>query len=101
VLREEIRRCAFFVPILSKNVLTDEAAFFVREWKWAIDVSRDFTRPFIIPCAIDDVARDDRRLLSEIRELHIESIQTDAALEAFADHLRQLFRQYRLGDDAL
>lgn len=67
-----IERCAFFMPIISRQVLTNEWRFFRKEWTQAEEVSRGYRadRTFILPVYIDDTPLSDERLDESIRSRH-------------------------------
>src|SRR3954468_13559454 len=53
-IRREIRDCALFVPIISANTQARLEGYFRREWKLAIDRTRDMAdeKPFLLPVVL-------------------------------------------------
>lgn len=94
-ISDGIRRSALFVPLVSRRVLTADRRFFFREWNEAIDASKEFSRTFIVPCALDDVPRDATQIPRVFRELHMEPVSTDAGLERFASEVERQYERAR------
>jgi TolB-like protein/Tfp pilus assembly protein PilF len=55
-IRNQIRSCALFVPVISANSQAREEGYFRREWRMAVDRTHDMAdhRAFIVPVLIDD-----------------------------------------------
>jgi hypothetical protein len=56
-IRSNIKRCAVFIPFLSRRAEGKSEGYFRREWKWAIerDEGMDPSRRFIQPVVVDDL----------------------------------------------
>ncbi|WP_041364259.1 toll/interleukin-1 receptor domain-containing protein [Methylomonas methanica] len=96
-IKTNIEQCSLFVPIISRNTLTQERRFFRFEWKYAEECA-DFypdSRRFIIPLVIDDTPPDDPNLDEYIRELHWERLQNGQCSAAFLTEIKHLQRAYR------
>jgi len=54
-IRQQIRGCALFIPIVSANTQTRLEGYFRREWRLAVDRTLDMAdgKPFLIPVAVD------------------------------------------------
>src|SRR5437870_3706496 len=54
-IRKQIRECALFVPIISASTESRMKGYFRREWKLAVECTRDLADdvPFMVPVAID------------------------------------------------
>ena len=54
-IRQAVRRCAVFVPVVSSNTDADLDSYYRREWYWAVDRLPSFAaeRSFIFPVALD------------------------------------------------
>ena len=60
-LRDRIDSCTLFMPLISRTTESRERGIFVKEWKWAVEVSaeyKDWKRPFFFPVVIDDLDAD-------------------------------------------
>jgi hypothetical protein len=56
-IRQGVRKCEFFVPLISKNTERDRESYFRTEWRMALDRTKSQTgaeRRFIVPLIIDD-----------------------------------------------
>lgn len=96
-IKTNIEQCALFVPIISRNTLSQERRFFRFEWKYAQEC-QDFypeSRRFILPLAIDDTPPDDPNLDEFIRELHWERLQNGQCRPGFLNELKKLQQAYR------
>ena len=61
-IRQQIRECALFVPIISANTQSRLEGYFRREWRLAVDRTHDMAdgKPFLVPVAIDDTPDNER-----------------------------------------
>src|SRR6516225_1306555 len=71
-IEQNIRRCALFIPVLSRNTQARTRGFFRREWDCALDVDKEIdpNEPFIVPIAIDDTI-DIETLPPRFRQINI------------------------------
>jgi TolB-like protein/Tfp pilus assembly protein PilF len=55
-IRQQIRTCALFIPMISATTQARGEGYFRREWKIAVDRSHDMHEgvPFIMPVVVDD-----------------------------------------------
>ena len=62
-IRQQIKSCALFIPIISKNTHDRDEGYFRLEWKLAIDRSHLMAadKPFLLPVVVDDTSDDDER----------------------------------------
>jgi hypothetical protein len=69
-IRKQIKTCALFIPIISKNTHAREEGYFRFEWKLAVDRSHLMTtsNAFLLPVIIDD-NRDDDQVPDKFREV--------------------------------
>jgi hypothetical protein len=70
-IRRQIKSCALFIPVISRNAHAREEGYFRLEWKLAVDRSHLMTtsRTFLLPVAIDDTGDDDEQVPDKFREL--------------------------------
>ena len=56
-IRQQVRDCALFVPIISANTECRTEGYFRREWRLAVDRTHDMSDrvPFLVPVVIDDM----------------------------------------------
>jgi TolB-like protein/Flp pilus assembly protein TadD len=70
-IRKQIKTCALFIPIISRNTHARAEGYFRLEWKLAVDRSHliTATKAFLLPVAIDDTPGDDEQVPDRFREL--------------------------------
>ncbi len=75
VIKEHIKSCDYFLPVISKNAIEDKSRY-VYDQEWKIAIASEFLndRNFIRPFLIDDTALSDTRIPEEIRNLNITRI---------------------------
>lgn len=63
-IRKQIKNCALFLAIISKNTRARQEGYFRLEWKLAVDRSHLMSqeRAFLLPVAIDDTPEDSDNL---------------------------------------
>jgi TolB-like protein/Tfp pilus assembly protein PilF len=63
-IRQEIRDCALFIPIISANTQRRLEGYFRREWKLAVSRTHDMAddKPFLVPVVIDATKHQDARV---------------------------------------
>jgi TolB-like protein len=70
-IRKQIKTCALFLPVISKNTHQRAEGYFRLEWKLAVDrchlMAAD--KAFLVPVLIDDTRDDDERVPEKFREL--------------------------------
>jgi adenylate cyclase len=71
MIRRQIRTCALFIPIISKNTRARAEGYFRLEWKLAVDRSHLIAanKAFILPVVIDTTAQEDESVPDRFREL--------------------------------
>ena len=93
-IEKNIRRCDFFIPIISKTTVNRDEGFFHREWKWAKD-RREAMSPtavFILPVVIDDTNKGHPRLGEYFPALTAAVMHGGAPDAAFIERLLQFFQ---------
>lgn len=91
-----IQSAAFFIPILSRAVLTPKWRFFKYEWSVAED-ARAFVgeRTYIVPVRVDDVDPQSSGIPTVFRALHAIDTANGARLDEVAAHVQKLYRDYQ------
>jgi pimeloyl-ACP methyl ester carboxylesterase len=61
-IRQQIKSCELFLPVISRNTHARDEGYFRLEWKLAVDRSHLMSkmRPFLVPIVIDDTPNDDQ-----------------------------------------
>ena len=97
-IRQQIRNCALFVPIVSANTESRVEGYFRLEWRLAVErshlMSDDHT--FVMPVVIDDIANATARVPDGFRDRQWTHLPSGLANSAFVDRLRRLLAR---GDD--
>jgi hypothetical protein len=95
-IRRNIQESKAFVPILSKNVLTNSPRFFKGEWTWAIKQSEFRSGiPFIFPIIIDDLDVNNYIIPDEFRRLHCVKLDDSN----ISDIIKKIIRTVRKTND--
>jgi hypothetical protein len=96
-IRSHIERCALFLPIISRRVLTPGRRFFRQEWAHALRVADQAppNMPFIVPVVVDDTTPREAALPERFRQLHWESLPQGQPTPEFLGRMKRLFREYQ------
>jgi TolB-like protein/Tfp pilus assembly protein PilF len=91
-IRKQIKTCALFAPIISRNTHTRGEGYFRLEWKLAIDRSHLIASdlPFLLPVVIDDTPDTDDRVPERFREIQWTSLPGGATSPAFIERVQRL-----------
>jgi hypothetical protein len=98
-LREKIRRCSLFVPIISRNVLTTDPRFFRTEWKQAIELYSQSPAyysaidVFMLPVAIDGTPPDNNRIPEDFRRPQWWRLPQGLPTPEFVERVKELHRR--------
>ncbi len=91
-IRRQIKTCALFLPIISRNTHDRDEGYFRLEWKLAIDrchlMAAD--RTFLLPVVIDDTPDDDERAPERFREVQWTRLPGGVTSAAFVERVRRL-----------
>jgi len=70
-IRRQIKTCALFIPVISRNTHARSEGYFRLEWKLAIDRSHLMatTKAFLLPVVIDDTRDDDEGVPERFRDV--------------------------------
>jgi TolB-like protein/Tfp pilus assembly protein PilF len=91
-IRKQIKTCALFMPIVSRNTHARGEGYFRLEWKLAIDRSHLIASdlPFLLPVVIDDTPDTDDRVPERFREIHWTHLPGGATSPAFIERVKRL-----------
>jgi TolB-like protein len=89
-IRDQIKQCAVFIPIISASTQQRAEGYFRLEWKLAIDRSHLMAddKAFFFPVVIDDTHESSARVPEKFRQLQWTRLRDDDSTEAFAAHVR-------------
>ncbi|MBS0394960.1 MAG: toll/interleukin-1 receptor domain-containing protein, partial [Proteobacteria bacterium] len=70
-IRQQIRTCSLFMPVLSRHSQARAEGYFRLEWKLAIDRSHLIAadRAFLVPVVVDDTTEASERVPERFREV--------------------------------
>jgi TolB-like protein/Flp pilus assembly protein TadD len=91
-IRQQIRDCALFLPIVSQNTQRRREGYFRLEWHLAEERSRLIARgtPFLVPVAVDDVPERTALVPEVFLSVQWTRLRDGEAPAAFGARLRQL-----------
>ena len=70
-IRRQIKTCALFIPIISRNTHSREEGYFRLEWKLAVDRSHlmSAAKAFLLPVVVDDTSDTDEHVPDKFRDV--------------------------------
>ena len=91
-IRDQIKACALFIPVISANAHARVEGYFRLEWKLAVDRSHRMApkQPFLLPVVIDDTPQSDDAIPDRFRELQWTRLPGGHATPAFVERVRRL-----------
>jgi pimeloyl-ACP methyl ester carboxylesterase len=97
-IRQQVRSCALFIPLISRQTGARDEGYFRLEWKLAIDRSHlmSKTRPFLVPVVIDDAPNNDL-VPDGFREIHWTKLPNGETPRDFVAHIAMLLDPERRG----
>ena len=91
-IRRQIKTCALFLPIISRNTHDRDEGYFRLEWKLAVDrchlMAAD--KAFLLPVVIDDTLEGDERVPERFREVQWTRLPDGVAPAAFVERVQRL-----------
>ncbi len=91
-IRQQIKECALFVPIISANTQARDEGYFRLEWKLAVDRSHLIAddQAFLLPVVIDATLDANARVPEKFREVQWTHLPERGDASAFAEHMQRL-----------
>src|SRR5215471_9423817 len=91
-IRRQIKTCALFIPVISKNSHARAEGYFRLEWKLAVDRSHLIApdQPFLLPVVIDDTPQEDERIPDRFRDVQWSRLPDGQASAAFIERVQRL-----------
>lgn len=91
LIRNRIKDCLLFVPVISKNTESRSEGYFRLEWKLAVDRSHLMAddQPFIMPVVIDGTSDAQARVPDRFRERQWSRLAGDGSFASFAERVAQ------------
>src|SRR5438874_414681 len=97
-IRRQIKTCALFVPVISRNSRARVEGYFRLEWKLAVDRSQVMAaeEPFLLPAVIDGTSESDARVPDKFHEVQWMWLRGGETPLAFVERVSHLLT---LGED--
>ena len=94
-IRQQIRDCALFIPVISANSQARAEGYFRLEWRLAAERTRLRTEgtPFLLPVAIHDVKERDAAVPGAFRDVQWTHVPAQASAQDFALRVRRLLNK--------
>jgi len=91
-IRNRIKECALFVPLISANTNARSEGYFRLEWKIAVDRSHLMAddQAFLLPIIIDDTLEATARVPDRFRERQWSRVEDSVTSAAFAKRVARL-----------
>ena len=91
-IREQIKECGIFVPLISANTDARSEGYFRREWNLAVNRMLDMAddQPFLMPVVIDDTPEAAARVPDRFCERQWTRLPGGTAAAGFAERLVRL-----------
>ncbi len=91
-IRKQIKNCALFLAIISKNTRARQEGYFRLEWKLAVVRSHLMSqeRAFLLPVAIDDTPEDSDNLPDRFKEVQWVRLLGGGVPGSFIDRVNRL-----------
>jgi TolB-like protein len=91
-IRKQIKTCALFLPVISRNTHDRDEGYFRLEWKLAVDrchlMAAD--KAFLLPVVIDETRDDDERVPERFRDVHWTRLPGGVTPATFVERVRGL-----------
>ncbi len=94
-IRERIRDSRLFIAVISAHTEARDEGYFRREWKLAVDRTRDMAenKAFIVPVVIDNTQERGAAVPDRFHEVQWTRLRAGRAGSEFATHIQQLLAQ--------
>jgi len=98
-IRQQIKTCTLFVPVISRNTQARDEGYFRLEWKLAVDRSHLIAadRAFLLPIVIDETADAAARVPDGFREVQWTRLLGGETPPAFIERVARLLRSEPVG----
>jgi tetratricopeptide (TPR) repeat protein len=98
-IREQIKTCALFVPVISAHTNARREGYFRREWKLAVDRTHDMDEalPFLLPVVLDATADAAAFVPAKFRDVQWTRLPGGETPEQFCVRVQQLLAGLGVG----
>ncbi len=86
-IREQIRTCSLFLPLVSAHTQSRREGYFRREWKLAADRTHDMAggSTFVLPILIDETPENSALVPDEFKRVHMTRLSRGVPSSAFIE----------------
>ena len=94
-IRQQIRDCALFVPVISAHTQERSEGYFRLEWKLAVDRSHLMAaeKAFLVPMVVDATTEPEALVPAQFREVQWTRLQAGEVPAAFVERIAALLHQ--------
>src|ERR1019366_1345344 len=94
-IRNQVRTCTLFVPVISATTQARGEGYFRREWKIAVERTQDMAEhiPFILPVVIDATPESAAFVPDQFRRVQWTSLPDSVPSPQFVEHVRLLLSE--------
>jgi TolB-like protein/Tfp pilus assembly protein PilF len=98
-IRQQIKACALFIPVISQNSHARMEGYFRLEWKLAVDRSHLMAaeKNFLLPVVIDDVSDSDAGVPDRFREVQWSALPGGETPREFIERVSRLLVAQTVG----
>ena len=91
-IRDQIRHCALFIPVISAHSQARLEGYFRREWKFAVERKRDIADElaFLLPVVIDETPERGASVPEGFHEVQWTRLPEGVASQEFVEHVSSL-----------
>ncbi|HEY6516181.1 MAG TPA: TIR domain-containing protein [Steroidobacteraceae bacterium] len=91
-IRRQIKNCALFIPVISRNTHARDEGYFRLEWKLAVDRSdlMSANRAFLLPVVIDETRDDDEQVPDRFRDVQWTRLPGGETPPSFVERVERL-----------
>ncbi len=91
-IKRQIKACALFMPIISRNSHSRVEGYFRLEWKLAVDRSHLIAsdRPFLLPVTVDETEEAEARVPDRFRDVQWTRLPGGTSSSEFIAHVKRL-----------
>ena len=96
-IKQRIRECALFVPIISAHTQERGEGYFRREWKLAVERTHDMAAgiAFLLPVVIDGTPESDALVPDELMRVHWTRLPNGVPTPHFIEQVKKLLENPR------
>jgi TIR domain/SIR2-like domain len=93
-IKQNIARCSYFIPVISRTTERRLEGYFRREWSYALDRARNMADGalFILPVSLDGTGPEQAHVPERFKALHFTQLPAGRVTPEFAQRLAEFMR---------